>query len=95
MTVSRKRHSPEYWQEQVQLWQASGLSQRAFCQQHHLALSTFQRWKQQLTTDKPSRVEHAADFIELPLIGDSSHNTTAWDIELSLGNGVTLRLRQG
>ena len=94
MTVSRKRHSPEYWQEQVQLWQASGLSQRAFCQQYQLALSTFQRWKQQLIKDELTKPEPAA-FIELPLVNDSPQNTTTWDIELLLGDGITLRLRQG
>jgi hypothetical protein len=94
MTTSHKRHSADYWQEQITLWQASGLSQKVFCQQNRLALSTFQRWKKQFTGDESS-VPDVSDFIELPLSGDASQDKTAWDIELSLGGGITLRLRQG
>lgn len=34
----------ELWGQRIADWQASGLSQRAFCQQQSLAISTFQNW---------------------------------------------------
>ena len=34
----------ELWAQRIADWQASGLSQRAFCQQHDLAISTLYVW---------------------------------------------------
>lgn len=33
-----------YWQEQIQAWQRSGQTQRAFCQAHDLNLPRFGYW---------------------------------------------------
>ena len=35
--------SPPEWQERVESWQRSGLSQREFCRRHGYALATFNR----------------------------------------------------
>jgi len=35
----------ELWAQRIADWQASGLSQRAFCQQQGLAITTFQSWR--------------------------------------------------
>lgn len=34
----------QLWAQRIADWQSSGLSQRAFCQQHDLAISTFCVW---------------------------------------------------
>jgi len=39
--MSSKRLTPDAWQCHITSWQQSGLSQKAYCQQHLLGLSTF------------------------------------------------------
>ncbi|WP_422133859.1 IS66 family insertion sequence element accessory protein TnpA [Endozoicomonas sp. ALD040] len=44
------KNSPEHneWQERIQAWQASGLSQNAWCKQHDIRVSKFGYWKRKL-----------------------------------------------
>ena len=37
-----------YWQEHIQAWRQSGLSQEHFCKARSLALSTFQYWRRKI-----------------------------------------------
>ena len=37
-----------YWQEHIQAWEQSGLSQADFCKARSLALSTFQYWRRKI-----------------------------------------------
>jgi len=37
----------EWWEKRIEQWQRSGQSQRVFCAQRGLALSTFQWWRRQ------------------------------------------------
>ena len=39
--MSLKRLTPDAWQRHITSWQLSGLSQKSYCQQHQLGLSTF------------------------------------------------------
>jgi hypothetical protein len=34
--MTLKRLTPDAWQNHITSWQQSGLSQKAYCQQHHL-----------------------------------------------------------
>ena len=36
------------WQCHISAWESSGISQREYCRQHSLALSTFGYWKRKL-----------------------------------------------
>ena len=36
-----------YWSKHFERWQASGLTQRAYCAREGLALSTFDHWRRQ------------------------------------------------
>ena len=40
-------HEPS-WAEHVTSWQSSGLSQNAYCREHHLKISRFGYWKRKL-----------------------------------------------
>lgn len=49
--MARKQRDPvreQFWRTQFELWQASKLTVRAFCQLHQIALSTFQYWLKEL-----------------------------------------------
>lgn len=71
------------WRELLSSFEQSGLSVRAFCEQHDLTQSTFHLWRKRLR-DVPSFVALVPPVVE----------PGYWDVELSLGAGVTLRLRQ-
>ena len=42
--VSKRTVNRQRWRERIETWKASGQSQKAFCKDHHLGLSAFQRW---------------------------------------------------
>jgi hypothetical protein len=102
--AKRIRRSPDEWQALINQFDRSRLSRKAFCQQQSLAISTFDLWRRRLKiidADMPEPTE--ALFVELPArdeSGSNAHtdralpNTASWDIELQIGDGVVLRLRQ-
>ena len=45
----RRFYTPEQGKEFIDNWQNSGLSQTAFCQQHELTPSAFDRWRTKIT----------------------------------------------
>ena len=91
-THASKRHGHEEWQRLITEQQCSHLSQKAYCQEHGLGLSTFQYWKRKLTT-AGLPVPPADAWLELPSAADGSL-VAGWDIELELGNGICLRFKQ-
>ena len=42
------RQGTDYWQEQVEGWRQSGLSQIAYCTHHGLNIKSFRRWRTKL-----------------------------------------------
>ena len=98
------RRSPEEWQALIKQFNQGQLSRQAFCKQQSLALSTFDLWRRRLkiVDAKPPRPSEAM-FVELSSSDDSRSSaqsgqplptSTSWDIELQIGDGVVLRLRQ-
>ena len=86
----RNRRSREQWQQLIDEQQGSGQSQAAFCQARGIALSSFGYWKRRLAHPEAAS---SSDWLELPL--DFSGSANGWEIELSLGDGVVLRLKRG
>lgn len=90
----RPRRSRAQWGHLIAEQAASGLSARAFCEQHGLALRTFERWERKL--NRPARSPTPA-FLELPLPEPGATPMPAapgWELELELGDGTRLRLRR-
>lgn len=48
----------EFWVEQIQRCEESGLSQKAFCLRTGLARSTFQHWKRKLRRQRAANSSH-------------------------------------
>ena len=73
----------------VAKWEASGLSQTAFCQQESIHLHTFNYWKVKLT--KEPTAEEQSGFMPLNIIksGPEGH------IEVFYPNGTRLHLPYG
>jgi len=91
-THASKRRGHEQWQRLITAQQCGHLSQKAYCQKHGLGLSTFQYWKRKLESAE-FPVASPDAWLELPAAVDGSL-VAGWDVELELGNGICLRLKQ-
>jgi hypothetical protein len=94
MTQSRApRISAEQWQALIDQWRTSGLSAEAFCQYKGVSYSRFCVWRKRLVK-VVATPEAETNFIDLAAL-TAAAPTSVWNIVLSLGNGVELRLSQG
>ncbi|MBU2755107.1 IS66 family insertion sequence element accessory protein TnpB [Acidithiobacillus sp. CV18-2] len=91
------RRSQSDWQRLIDEQKVSGLSQKAFCAQTGIAVATYQYWKRKLRVDAAVQSDAVTgsrkDWLELT--PELSEPALGWHIELDLGHGVCLRLRQG
>lgn len=64
VSVSYKTGEPaspqKFWRHHIQAWQASGLSQRAYCKKNDLKEYRFSKWKNRLIKDD------ASHFVRVP-----------------------------
>lgn len=91
--VSEKagRRSRAQWVELMAMYEAGGLSQREFCEQHEVAYSTFGYWRKRLRSPSLPVLAVAEPLLELsPLTINDARD---WCVELELGSGLVLRLR--
>ncbi len=85
------RRSPEQWQELVDQWRDSGQSAARFCEVRSIGYASFCSWRKRLTDGQARPTDPEAQFIDLGAL-TSAHAERGWNIVLSLGNGVELRL---
>lgn len=88
------RRSREDWIKIIQAWQNSSLTQREFCSQHEVALSSFYKWRQKLSAGSENTIPPQADGFVNVFSGSPeplASPATDWQIELDLG-AITLRL---
>ena len=76
----------EDWREIVNRHRESGLSGGAFCDREGLTRSLFYKWQRHFRGEGK---EKAARFVELSKAPRESN----WRVELDLGSGIILRLR--
>ena len=88
------RRSPEQWQELVDQWRDSGQSAARFCKTHGIGYASFCSWRKRLADEQAGPVDPETQFIDLGAL-TSTHVGHGWNIVLSLGNGLELRLSQG
>ncbi len=89
-----KRRGQAYWQEHLDAWNRSGLTQAAYCISHGLSTKSFYRWrrkeKESVAAGKPLTlvpvsvgVSAAQDVIRL-------HSPGGWRIELPSAGAARL-----
>ena len=96
-----KRRTKTEWQRLIDEQAAGDLSQKAFCEQVGVPLSTFGYWRRKLRLEASAGSEGASgrssvsleDWIELPAPVRGA--LSGWLIELDLGGGLCLRLTRG
>ncbi len=89
------RRSQAEWQRILERFEASGLTQAAFCREQGLSLSTFGYWKRRLGEQRrPSEPDAStgAGVIDLSALTD---RPPGFSVEIQLGDGVSVTLRRG
>jgi hypothetical protein len=43
--LTKRQANRQRWFDYIETWKQSGLTQKAFCEQHQLGLGSFQRWR--------------------------------------------------
>jgi hypothetical protein len=88
----RVRRSEAEWRELFTRFDHSGQTREAFCAAHGVVVSSFMRWRRKLrpVSRRPPAVVYEPVFVELAAEREAPH----WDVELELGAGVVVRLRQ-
>lgn len=90
--VRRRRRSRAQWQRLVAAQAASSESQAAWCRRRRIAYTTFCHWKRIL--GEPEAAPAEGVFVELEEPAAEAATSGEWDVELSLGAGMVLRLRR-
>ena len=72
-----------YWREHVEQWQSSGLSQKTYCQQHHLKPHKLSYWKNKLDSQREAKTN--GGFVTVALESTS----------VALAQGLSLYLTDG
>ncbi len=76
----------KFWRTHIDQWEASGLSQRAYCVQHDLILHRFYNWRRRIKSDKNSRVS----FLPVSLAGNASFCKPS--VRIHTPNGYTIEI---
>jgi len=75
-----------FWQEQVTAWQASGLTQKAYCQERALQHSTFGYWVRKLRAADTGSAVSPSGFVPITLA-----SPVGAGLALALPNGLEIR----
>ena len=86
--LTRIRRSQSEWQQLTNEQATSGLSIKAFCSRNDIPYASFSNWRRRL-----SKSCEQSPLIDLSALM-SEPSQTAWFIELDLGNGIKLNLKQ-
>jgi hypothetical protein len=79
------------WQRLVEEQARSGLTQQAFCARRRIAYATFCTWKRRLRDEAHLADVQPSGFVEVEL---EDAPMADWDVELTLGEGVVLKVRR-
>lgn len=86
----RDSEKEQFWRRMVQRWRSSGLSVRAFCQNHGLSEPSFYSWRRVLA----QRDARPPAFVPVRVAAEprTTDVDTAGGLELVLGHGRVLRI---
>ena len=85
-TQDRPSELAAYWQQQVAGWQATGQSQKAFCEANDLNFHRFGYWRRKLLHRVDSGSQKASGFVPVTLCSQP----VAADLSIQLPNGLVL-----
>lgn len=97
MVRSTTRRTADEWDALVQQQRDSGLSIAEFSRREGLVYQTFVgkcRRRRDVIAERTQAVAPLPDFVELGVAALSAPARSDWWVELDLGNGIQLRVRQ-
>lgn len=96
--MARAQRSTAQWQKLIEEQKQSGLNIKAFCQQHALPTSAFYGWRKRLkVSNNTPKLNAATDWVAVnlnPPASSPTSDSSPWNIELHLPNGVILKMSQ-
>lgn len=86
--MAQKRHIEReaYWQEKVNEYIGSGLTQREFCRQQDVSYWSFNSWHRRLATPKETGLVEVTDRVQ------AAQTSPAESIEILLQSGLRIRI---
>ena len=84
-----KRRTTAQWQALITDQIESGLSVNGYCEKRGIGYSTLSKWKSRLA-DRSEVATQPTHFVEV--VPTEALATTHWDLELTLGTDIILRL---
>jgi hypothetical protein len=79
----------QYWQDQIKAWQASNLSQSAYCSQSGIKLANFSYWRSVLLNPEEIKPKQ---FAPVKVIKDKSSSNLSQTIQIKLMSGHVIFL---
>lgn len=83
-----KRQSAEFWEQHLEEWRQSGLTQVAYCASHGLHIKSFYRWRRkERNIAQPDRLTLVPVSLGSPATNGcvQIHSPGGWRIELPAG----------
>jgi len=92
-----KRRGAGQWQELVERQAEGGQSVETFCRSESISTASFYRWRKQLWGTSGGVERTVTGGLAAPSLEDlgALGGSGGWELELTLGGGVVLRLRGG
>lgn len=103
-TTKRSRRSRAQWQTLIERAERCPLGIAAFCQSEGISTASFYAWRRRLRgashgdalpDPAAATLAGAPAFLDLGTLGTGEGAARPWQIELTLGADVVLRLRRG
>ena len=91
-STRRPRKTRSQWRAIIMEFTQSDSPARVFCENHDLAYGTFAKWRHRFTKPAQQKAEPSR-LIELIQPASPQPEAQYWQVELELGNSMTLRLR--
>ena len=89
-TRRRVRRTADEWRKLIAEQARSGLTQREFCSQHKVGVSTFGKARQRFSGDDTGTTVHVPDFVP---VETTAHDAGHWELELEVAQRVVIRLK--
>lgn len=86
---TQSRHH-QIWQEHMNAWEKSGMSQKTYCNEHALKLATFGSWRKRLRAPEQKRITFIRASSGVQEEGSPSNTV----LQRVLPNGVRLGLNE-
>ncbi len=77
-SLSKRAANRQRWLEHIQAWKQSGLSQKVFCEQCHLGLASFQRWRRIFMSEEQVKETPPVTFLPVNVMGPRASCLTLW-----------------